>query len=81
MHSFQVNDLTCGHCVATVEKAVKGVDADAIVKIDLATHKVDIESRKPVSQFAQAIESAGYTGNWWVSGDTRGALMPLALGT
>jgi copper chaperone len=61
MYSFQVSDMTCGHCVATVEKAVKSVDAAASVKIDLANIAVEIDSAKPVARFAEAIEEAGYT--------------------
>ena len=62
MPKFQVNDMTCGHCVASVEKAVKGVDASAVVKIDLGTHSVDIQSGKAAEEFAAAIDRAGYTG-------------------
>jgi copper chaperone len=62
MYSFQVSDMTCGHCVATVEKAVKSVDGAARVAIDLGTHAVRIESDKPAETFARAIEDAGYTG-------------------
>jgi copper chaperone len=62
MHNFRVNDMTCGHCVGTVEKAVKSVDAGAKVKIDLLTHKVEIESSRPAASFAKAIQEAGYTG-------------------
>jgi copper chaperone len=62
MYNFQVSDMTCSHCVATVEKAVKGVDAAAKVDIDLGTLAVKIESDQPVERFAQAIEDAGYTG-------------------
>lgn len=62
MHDFKVSDMTCGHCVATVEKAVKGADGSAKVNIDLGTHAVKIESQKPAAVFAKAIEDAGYTG-------------------
>lgn len=62
MYSFKVNDMTCSHCVATVEKAVKRVDASADVKVDLVTHKVEIISGKPANDLAQAISEAGYTG-------------------
>ena len=62
MYDFQVSDMTCSHCVATVEKAVKSVDGTARVDIDLGTLAVRIESDKPVEQFAKAIEEAGYTG-------------------
>lgn len=62
MHDFKVSDMTCGHCVATVEKAVKGADSSAKVSIDLGAHAVKIESQKPAAVFAKAIEEAGYTG-------------------
>ena len=62
MYNFQVSDMTCSHCVATVEKAVKSVDAAAEVDIDLGTLAVRIESGEPVERFAKAIEDAGYTG-------------------
>lgn len=62
MHNFQVNDMTCGHCASTVEKAVKSVDAAAQVKIDLNTRKVEIQSEKPADVFVAAIGEAGYTG-------------------
>ena len=62
MYDFQVSDMTCGHCVATVERAVKSGDGGARVDIDLGTHAVRIESDKPADSFAKAIEDAGYTG-------------------
>jgi copper chaperone len=62
MHDFQVNDMTCAHCVETVEKAVKSADPAAKVSIDLATKAVRIESGKPAAAFVRAIEEAGYTG-------------------
>jgi copper chaperone len=61
MITFQVNDMTCGHCVASVTKAVKGLDAAAQVTIDLAAHKVAVESAEPTERIAHAIREAGYT--------------------
>lgn len=29
MIAFEVKDMTCGHCVGTITKAVKAVDRDA----------------------------------------------------
>ncbi len=63
MYNFQVSDMTCSHCVATVEKAVKSVDGAAKVDIDLGTLAAKIESDEPVERFAKAIEDAGYTGH------------------
>jgi len=61
MYNFQVSDMTCSHCVATVERAIKTVDGTAAVKIDLAGLAVKIESAKPATSFAAAIQEAGYT--------------------
>ena len=62
MYNFKVNDMTCSHCAATVEKAVKSVDGSAKVNIDLGTLDVKIESDRPATIFAAAIKNAGYTG-------------------
>lgn len=56
MITFEVNDMTCGHCVSTITKALKATDKDAKVAIDLASHRVQVE---PAS--AEAIKDAGYT--------------------
>ena len=34
MITFEVNDMTCGHCVSTITKALKSADKDAKVTID-----------------------------------------------
>jgi copper chaperone len=47
--------------VASVTKAVKGLDAAAQVTIDLAAHKVAVESAEPTERIAHAIREAGYT--------------------
>ena len=41
---FEVKDMSCGHCVMSVTKAVKAVDASAKVDVDLATKKVSVET-------------------------------------
>jgi len=62
MIAFEVNDMTCGHCVSTITKALKGIDKSAKIQIDLASHRVQVE---PVSadaeELAEAIKDAGYT--------------------
>jgi copper chaperone len=62
MISFQVNDMTCGHCVSAITHAVKGVDAGATLQIDLATHRVHIEpGEADAAQLRNAIQVAGFT--------------------
>jgi copper chaperone len=62
MIAFEVNDMTCGHCVSTITKAIKAVDPNASVRIDLASHRVAIEpAEADIQQLREAIEDAGYT--------------------
>jgi len=62
MISFEVNDMTCGHCVRAITEAVQAADGGARVQVDLAAHRVQIE---PVAAQAaallHAIQEAGYT--------------------
>ncbi|MDP3823117.1 MAG: heavy-metal-associated domain-containing protein [Burkholderiales bacterium] len=62
MITFEVNDMTCGHCVASIARAVEAIDPGAKVHVDLPTHRVRIEpNRSNAIQLADAIEHAGYT--------------------
>jgi copper chaperone len=61
MISFQVNDMTCGHCVSTITKAVKAENAGATLRFDLAAHRVDIEAgAADAAELSEAIKQAGY---------------------
>lgn len=62
MIAFEVRDMTCGHCVSTITKALKAADKDAKVQIDLAAHRVQIEPTEAnASELSDAIKEAGYT--------------------
>ena len=62
MVSFEVEDMSCGHCVGAITRAVQAVDAQARVQVDLPTHRVRIETaRADAAQLADAIREAGYT--------------------
>lgn len=62
MIAFQVDDMTCGHCVSTITKALKWTDKDAKVQIDLATHRIEVEpSTANLAELSDAIKDAGYT--------------------
>jgi copper chaperone len=61
MIAFDVQDITCGHCVNTVSQAVRRADAQAAVSVDLATRRVQIDSPSgDAATFQRAIEEAGY---------------------
>ena len=62
MIAFDIQDMTCGHCVATITRAVAAVDERAAVRFDLPTHRVEIESSTASAQaLSQSIHDAGYT--------------------
>ncbi len=60
MLQFDVDGMTCGHCVQAVTRAVKAVDSAADVKVDLAAKRVAVETRATGEAVAQAITDAGY---------------------
>ena len=62
MVTFRVDDMTCGHCVSTITRAVKAADRDAKVRIDLLMHLVEIEpSGLDADALRNVIKEAGYT--------------------
>lgn len=62
MIAFEVKDMTCGHCAATITKAIEATDKNARLSIDLARHLVMIESAQAdASRLQEAIAEAGYT--------------------
>jgi copper chaperone len=62
MVSFEVNDMSCGHCIGVITRAVQAVDREAKIAIDLAAHRVRIEhAQADAAAFDAAIRAAGYT--------------------
>ncbi|MEN9763879.1 MAG: Heavy metal transport/detoxification protein [Pseudomonadota bacterium] len=60
MHTFKVEAMSCGHCAASVTRAVQSVDAQAKVQVDLAQGRVQVESTASTDALARAIVEAGY---------------------
>lgn len=62
MITFDVQDMSCGHCASTITRAVQRVDAAAAVQIDLPGHRVDVTpAAADAGQIERAIREAGYT--------------------
>jgi len=57
---FQVEGMSCGHCVHAVTGAIQEIDAAARVQVDLATGTVEVVSERPRRELAEAIREAGY---------------------
>ena len=60
MIAFEVQDMTCGHCASTITKALKAADKGAKVEIDLATHRVQIETQAEEKAVREALAEEGY---------------------
>lgn len=60
MIEFNVQAMTCGHCVSTVTKTIQQVDPAAKVEVDLASKKVRVESSQDRAKLTQALTEAGY---------------------
>ncbi|GAB3629345.1 heavy metal transporter [Pandoraea terrae] len=60
MLQFQVEGMSCNHCVQAVTRAITARDAQARVSVDLGAGQVNVESRLPAPELAAAITDAGY---------------------
>lgn len=60
MMTLTIPKMSCGGCVATIEKAIKALDANAAVKADLATKRVEIETPAAPGAVSAAVKAAGY---------------------
>lgn len=60
MLTLKVPDMTCGHCAGMVTKAVKSVDSEAEINVDLATQTVTIDAKSEDAAFVEALQTAGY---------------------
>ncbi len=57
---FEVQGMSCGHCVRAVTQAVQKLDGQARVEVDLARGRVTVDTGAAREAVAQAIESEGY---------------------
>jgi copper chaperone len=60
MTTFDVPDMSCGHCTAAITKAISALDPGAKVDCDLAARIVSVDSVLTGPALVKAIKSAGY---------------------
>ncbi len=60
MTELNVQNMTCGHCVSAVTRAVQSIDPSAVVQVDLEKARVRVEGRGAIDQVIAALEDAGY---------------------
>jgi len=60
---LHVPDMSCGHCVASITKAIKAVEAEAHVICDLTTRTVEVAIHANVQPgtVVSALDEAGFT--------------------
>lgn len=57
---FRVPDMSCGHCVATIERAIRAEDDAARVACELGSRTVDVDGRLDAAAVVAALATAGY---------------------
>jgi len=61
MQTFNVQGMTCQHCVKAVTNAIKADDPSAEVQIDLAKGEVSVQSVLATDRLVGLIEEEGYS--------------------
>ena len=60
MSKFDVPEMSCGHCVAAIEKSIKAIDPSSSVNCDVTARTVDVASANTDTALIAAIKDAGY---------------------
>ena len=60
MQVFNVQGMSCGHCVRAITQVLQAEDPAASVRIDLAAREVGVESRLTAEQVISLISAEGY---------------------
>lgn len=57
---LSIPDMSCGHCRASVEKAVRAIDGGAQVAVDLGARTVDLKTTASTAALLKALADEGY---------------------
>ncbi|MEX5571063.1 heavy-metal-associated domain-containing protein [Pseudomonas syringae] len=60
MQLFNVQGMTCGHCVRAVTEAIKNDDPSADVQVELASKQVKVQSSLSPKRIVSLISEEGY---------------------
>ena len=60
MTRYDVPDMSCGHCTASIRKAIGAIDPAAKVDCDLSARIVSVESALGQDKLVLAMKEAGY---------------------
>jgi copper chaperone len=59
--NIKVEDMTCGHCKARIEKSLIEAVKPSKIEVDLGTKTVVVETEALQGEVFKAIDDAGYT--------------------
>lgn len=60
MTSWNVPDMSCGHCSAKIETTLSAADATVFLDFDMPARQVDIDSTLSDAELAKLLEQAGF---------------------
>jgi len=60
MQVFQVQGMSCGHCVRAITQALQAADDEAVVEVDLSAGEVRVASTLSSEQISALIAEEGY---------------------
>ncbi|RSZ40928.1 MULTISPECIES: heavy-metal-associated domain-containing protein [unclassified Variovorax] len=60
MQEFEIQSMTCGGCASRVTQAIRKLDAQAKIEIDVPARKVRVETGEDRANVAAALAEAGY---------------------
>lgn len=60
--TYTVNNISCGHCTATIERELKSVDGVQSVNADQTTKQVTVEVKEPavLATVEATLQEIGY---------------------
>lgn len=60
MTTFHIPDMSCGHCKATVDKAITILDPEAHINFDMEVRQIALDSALSIANVQAALAEAGY---------------------
>jgi copper chaperone len=60
MTNYFIPDMSCGHCKATIEKTVLGLDPDATLAFDIPARTLVVQTSHNDASLLTALDAAGY---------------------
>lgn len=61
MKTLNLPGMTCGGCARSVTAAIKELDQDATVTVDIDARRVTVETTASEEALREAVREAGYT--------------------